>query len=318
MTPLRLVALPLCVLLLSGCAASRGGGSLGALLVKQGEPAVDLGGPKPGPPDQRPSTPPAAAVSPPPQAPPQSPLAGGVTLESSDPGLAVALLAARMVPTPGNEVQVAREYVRAGILDAAFTHATKALEIDPRFSPAHEIIARLWRDWGLPANGLGPAWRAVYFAPGSAAAENTLGTILDRLGRRDEARVAYDRALALDPAAAWTLSNACYSEFRSGRLAEARARCEAALAIDPAMAAAHNNLALALAAGGDLVRASEQFRAAGDTAAAEYNLGIVFMAGGQYAAAADRFERAVAARPGFVDAGVRARDARRRALAVRQ
>jgi tetratricopeptide (TPR) repeat protein len=303
----RVAAWPLCLMVLGGCAT--GQNSLAARFVKQGEPAVDLGGP-PVSGSERPR--PSAAAAP--ARAPEPPVASaGPTVEGSDPRLRSALLLEAVSPSPANHVGVAREYVRVGIRDAAFEHASQALDVDPRYGPAHELIARIWRDWGLPAEGVAAAYRAVYFAPRSASAENTLGTLLDAIGRSDLAIGAYDRALKLDPAAAWTLNNACYSEFTAGRLASARARCEAALAIDPSLRAAHNNLALILAASGDLVEAANEFRAAGDDALAEYNLGIVYLAGREYGAAADRFERALKARPGFAEARTRAQEARLRA-----
>ena len=55
--------------------------------------------------------------------------------------------------------------------------------------------------------GLGDAYRAVYYAPGSAAAHNTLGTLLAASGRWAAARVEFGRALALDPSAAYAAHN---------------------------------------------------------------------------------------------------------------
>jgi len=307
---IRAAALPLLLVAFSGCAAARS--SLAARFVKQGEPAVDLGGPPVGDARRAPPPPVPGAVAP--AAPKPAPLAAGTTVESSDPALAAALLAETMVPSPPMHVAVAREYIRLGIRDAAFSHASLALALDARFAEAHELIARIWRDWGFPQEGLGPAERAVYFAPRSASARNTLGTVFDALNRPELAAAAYGQALALDPAAAWTMSNACYSEFRAGRLAQARERCQAALAIDPDLRVAHNNFALALAASGDLARARVEFLAAGDDAAADYNLGMVYLAGHEYVAAADRFEQAIRHRADFTAAKARAHFARTRAL----
>jgi tetratricopeptide (TPR) repeat protein len=305
----RVAALPLCLIMLGGCAT--GGDSLAARFVKQGEPSVDLGGPTLGQPGKSDSAPATPATAP---EPPVVSGGSGTTVESADPRLSAALLLEKAVPSAPSHIVVAREYVRLGILDAAFNHATLALAVAPRFSPAHELIARIWRDWGVPADGLGAAYRAVSYDRRSASAQNTLGTLLDAAGRPDLAVAAYDRALTLDPTAAWTLNNACYSEFRSGRLADARRRCESALAIDPTLKAAHNNLALVLAASGDMTQATDEFMAGGDQAAAEYNLGIVCLAGRHWAAAADWFERALKARPGFAEARSRAHTARVRAL----
>ena len=303
----RLLSLPLSVLLLSGCATGRGG-ALASRFVTEGEPAVDVGGP------------PIAVMGkgksarPQPSTPPASTSVVGPTIETSDCRLAAALLAEALLPTAESSLRVAREYERLGILDAAFARVDRALQKEPRRAEAHEVKARIWREWGLAGLGLGAAYRAVSYDPGSASAENTLGTLLDVLGHPDLASEAYKRALALDPTAAWALSNLCYAAFRGGRLDEAQSWCEQALRISPKLAAAHNNLALTFAANGDLDGARTEFLAAGDLAAAEYNLGIVYLAGQEYAFAADRFEQAIKARPHFGAAKTRAHDARVRAL----
>jgi Flp pilus assembly protein TadD len=47
----------------------------------------------------------------------------------------------------------------------------------------------------------------VYFAPGSAEARNTLGTILIALGDSVAGASAYRCAVHLDPSAAWARTN---------------------------------------------------------------------------------------------------------------
>ncbi|MEO7135061.1 MAG: tetratricopeptide repeat protein, partial [Vicinamibacterales bacterium] len=150
-----------------------------------------------------------------------------------------------------------------------------------------------------------------------ASARNTLGTLLDALGRFDEAEAAYEKALALDSEAAWALNNLCYLAFRRGRFEEARAHCEAALRMAPTSVAAHNNLGLTYAAAGDIGEAHQRFRDAGDPAAADYNLGLMHLAKGEYAAAARAFEQAIKARPDFTAAKTRAHEARLRLLTGR-
>jgi Flp pilus assembly protein TadD len=157
-------------------------------------------------------------------------------------------------------------------------------------------------------------YRALHYAQRSASAHNTLGTILDALGRVDGAREAYRRAFILDPGAGWALSNLCYLEFRQGQFAEARRHCEAALRAMPALAEAHNNLGLAHAASGDLAAAKSAFLGTGDSAAAHYNLGIVHLAADHYVEAARAFEAALEARPDFTAAKSRAHEARMRLL----
>ena len=250
-----------------------------------------------------------------PRAPAGATTAG--TIEASDPSLAAALLAARVIPNAQSHVRVAQEYRRLRILDAAYRNLELALARDPHLAEAHEEMARVWREWGFPERALAYASRAVYYAPDSGGAHNTLGTVLDELKRFDDARREYSAALTLDPSAAWAQNNLCSLEFRLGRFAAAVEQCRAAVREDPALVAAHNNLALSLAASGEMAGAREAFLAAGDLAAAHYNIGIVHLSSGRYLDAALEFEEAIRQRPSFTAAKTRAHDARMRLLTSR-
>ena len=238
----------------------------------------------------------------------------GATVESSDKGLSEALLAAAFRPTPGNGLRVAKEYQRLGIIDAAQSRVDRVLEQAPHSAEAHEMMARLWRDSGVPWFALGYAHRAVYFSAPSSSAYNTLGTVLDALGRPDDARQAYLKAFALDRSAAWALNNLCSLELRQGSLEDARTYCEAAVGVSPTLASAHTNLGFVHAAAGDFTKAKAAFLAGGDEAAAHYNIGIAHLAKGHFEAASSAFEEAIRARPDFTAAKSRARYARAQAL----
>ena len=172
------------------------------------------------------------------------------------------------------------------------------------------MIARLWRDSGLPQLAVSDAHRAVFFAPDSPVVHNTLGTIFQALGRRALARSEYERALQLDGAAAYALNNLCYGWVLEGRVAKAIAACEHALRIDPALTAARNNLGLAHAVAGDAAAASANFARSGDRATERYNTGIVRLAERDFNGAIAAFESAHAARPTLAEAAARAQQAR--------
>ena len=127
------------------------------------------------------------------------------TIEAADPRLAAALLKLAFVQTAENHRAVADEYMRLGILDKADEFLSAAVEIDPHDAAAWDRKARIWRDWGWPKLALPHAIRAVHFAPSSHEARNTLGTVLQALGRHGEARAEYEQALRLDAA----LNNVC-------------------------------------------------------------------------------------------------------------
>jgi tetratricopeptide (TPR) repeat protein len=242
-----------------------------------------------------------------------TPKAAVATLETTDAILAAALKEATSVPTVDNLLEVGSAYQRHGLHDQAYTYYVRALNLAPRRAETHEALARLWRDWGLPQLGLGDAHRAVFYAPASASARNTLGTLLQALGLRQAARAAYATAIRLDGEAGYAFNNLCYLSFVEGNSAQAIAECRTALQFDPALAAAHNNLALTYAALGHAELARREFGAAGGAANTAYNMGMVYLAQRDYVSAADEFDTARAARPALADADRRARDARRRA-----
>ena len=238
------------------------------------------------------------------------------TMEAIDRVLAEALTRARQFPTSSNHRRVAAEYRRLRILDKAYDHLTVALQIDPKCGEAFAERAQLWRDWGFSNLGLGDAYRAVYFAPHSPSAANTLGTLLQVVGARAAARDAYRRALELDPHAAYSLSNLCYLSFLEGHQADAVNECEAALREEPGLGAARNNLALSYAASGRLQEAREQLLRGDDPARAAFNVGILYMATGQYKLAEQAFHSASNLRPDFVMARAREQQAAKRAAVM--
>lgn len=164
------------------------------------------------------------------------------TVEASDPTLSTALAQLAVVETPEAHRLVGGVYRELGVLDMAYDHFLRASQLDRADAAAYEGLARIWRDWGFPHLGLGDASRAVYYAPASASAHNTLGTVLAALGRNRDARREYERAVHLDPRAAYPLNNLCYLSFREGDVSRALAECRAALAFDPGMKAARETL----------------------------------------------------------------------------
>lgn len=232
------------------------------------------------------------------------------TMETSDAPLAAALLRAAVASSGAAYREVALEYRRLAVFDKAHDYFERAIALDPADAVSHEGTARIWRDWGTPQFGLPPAYRAVYFAPKSAAAANTLGTVLQALGRLPEAEGWYGRALALAPDAWYALNNICYVQIMR-RQASAIGSCSRAVAAaGPGVSTAKNNLALAHAAAGDMPAARQWFRRAGEPAIAHYNYGIALMATREYSDAAAAFADSLNADPTSTLAAARARQAR--------
>ncbi len=213
------------------------------------------------------------------------------TVETWDGLLAAALADLERRPTAARHRAVALEYRRLGVLDTAHQHFTRAIELDRRDPAAYDGRARLWRDFGFAGQGLGDAYRAAYLAPGSAEAANTLGTLFEAMGDLRRARTFFARAAALDPSAAYAVTNLCHADTMLGRR-EALAQCSRAVALAPGSSVARNNMGLAYAAAGAFDLAQQEFSAVGSQAVAAYNLGIVFMAAARLPEAAEAFREA--------------------------
>ena len=189
--------------LVGGCVTHRMGG-FGDRFVKPGEPAVSIAeSPAAGGRNDTAradvARAVAAAVPPVHEAVP--------SIEEREPDLAEARRRWREAETAAAARQVADAYRRLHVLDAAHEYYSRAVALDRADAASYDALARIWRDWGMAHLGLGDAYRAVYYAPGSVAAHNTLGTLLAANGRWVAARVEFERALALDPSAAYAAHN---------------------------------------------------------------------------------------------------------------
>ena len=132
-----------------------------------------------------------------------------------------ALLALSLQPSTQRYLEVAAAYREAGVRDKAFDYLSEGVRRDPDDAALHDALARAWRDWGFPERGLTAAHRAVYYAPQSAEARNTLGTVLWSLGQRTEARQAFQQAADLNPLAWYAWRNLCEAAMSEGRTKDA-------------------------------------------------------------------------------------------------
>ena len=233
-----------------------------------------------------------------------------MTLEAQDERLSAVLLALAIAPRAATHRQAALEYRRLGVMDKAHEHFSNAVRFDPSDAASYDAMARIWRDWGAAHLGLADAYRAVHYAPDSAAAANTLGTLLQATENIEAAKLWYARAIHLDKSAWYALNNLCYAMVLTREAAINT--CQAAVAAAPGTKGkvAQNNLALAHLAAGDATSAKQWFRRAGDPATASYNYGIAMMATRAYDEATLAFQEALRADPFFTLAATRARQSR--------
>ncbi len=91
------------------------------------------------------------------------------------------------------------------------------------------------------ASALDLVQRAAALRPDAAGCRNTLGQILERLGREDEAVRCYEAAIELDPADPEAYNNLGYLRARQDRLADAEALYRKAIDLYPDYAEPHTN-----------------------------------------------------------------------------
>lgn len=247
-----------------GCAA-RHPVSFTDRFVTQGEPAIDLGGPPQASTDQYVAKLRALAV----QARPRAKTATPEMLEARDQGLRDALSVLAVAPSATAHRAVALEYRRLGISDAAYTHISAAIRLNPTDATAYDLRARIWRAWGLPGLGLPDARRAVALAPHSATAWNTLGLMLEGRGSVTLAIRAYLRAVQIDREAGYAWNNLCRTWTSAGEGAAAVPACRRTIELDPSLTGAQIALFKAEQLGAPRppsVRASEHAAAAARSA----------------------------------------------------
>jgi tetratricopeptide (TPR) repeat protein len=121
----------------------------------------------------------------------------------------------------------------------------------------------------------------------AAKVHASLGAALERLGRRAEGTVHFERALSLDPASGQAAYNLGTIRLQEGRAEEAAALLGAVVRSDPGNAAARNNLAYAFV---QLGRAAEAVR--------EYEALVAIAPGDPEARRNLEIARTLVARPG--------------------
>ena len=207
---------------------------------------------------------------------------------------ALARLAVR--PSAETHKAVGREYRRLGLLEQAFDQFGAATHLDRRDAEAYDARARIWRDWGFPGRGMGDAARAVYYAPQSASAHNTWGTLLAASGLLATRRSEFDRARALDPAAAYAVTNLVLCRLRRRRDQPARSPTAGrALDLDSGSVIAGNNLRSAWPRPGSWTPPKNS-SCSGDRMTGRYNAGLAYLAAGRFGEASAAFEAVSAGR----------------------
>ncbi len=176
-------------------------------------------------------------------------LARALLLQDKYPAAAEAARAA-IVLEPDNAV--ACRVLADALVDldpaAAIGAAQRAVEMAPHDPIAHYVLGRALTHGkrGQRREAVAVAERTVELAPFWAEAANLLGLALSGVGRNDEARAAYLRALELDPTHAYAKNNLAALDLDRGRLGRAARSLTSALADEPQDHTLHQNLDLLL------------------------------------------------------------------------
>jgi len=134
-----------------------------------------------------------------------------------------------------NQVQMGRAYLQRGQREVALERLTKALQLDPRSTDAHTVIAVLFEEIERPERAETHYKRAVELDPDAGAVNNNYGQFLCRTGRYEEAEARFVKAMD-DPfyaTPALVLNNAGICALRAGHRERAEEYLRKALRLDP-------------------------------------------------------------------------------------
>jgi Tfp pilus assembly protein PilF len=223
---------------------------------------------------------------------------------------------ARAVPFPGmfhtplplrNYLPYGRELLDQGLEAAAIVAFERAAEASPSASTLYRLGTLLSKS-GEAERARVAFERALALQPDLAEANNDLGALLAQEGKLDAAIERFRAALASTPEYPDALNNLGYALLLTGRDAEARTLYEKALALQRDFPEALNNLGLLLGRAGDLDGAERYFRDAlarhEDYGEAANNLALVLVRRGQTVEAVRLLEGFIQRTPQFEGAYV--------------
>jgi tetratricopeptide (TPR) repeat protein len=189
--------------------------------------------------------------------------------------------------------------------DAALAAVDAALALNPEGVESLLLRAAILQAAGRGTEALENYASVTARQPGHAEAWYNQGVVLSGLARQEEAVAAFDRALAIQPAAlAWTNRGAALTAL--GRAAEALDSFDSALALDMTFPAALYNRGIALL---ELRRFADALAAFDqlltkvlDDPLAWNNRGVALQGLERFAAALESYDRSVAIRPDYAPA----------------
>ena len=187
----------------------------------------------------------------------------------------------------------------------ALPYAQRDVEIAPQLWLSHLTLGRVLGRLGRLQEAMAQDAQALRMNPNSAEAHVCFGVALIELGKREDAIEHYEQALQLNPDYAEAQYNLGNVFLREGKISDAIGHYEQALRIKPDYAEAHNNLGLALAQTGKFEEAiahyEQSLRFKPEYAEAHNNLGNALAQAGKIEEAIAHFEQALWTMPDSAD-----------------
>jgi arylsulfatase A-like enzyme/Flp pilus assembly protein TadD len=201
---------------------------------------------------------------------------------------------------------LARALVAGGRHDEAERHFDEAARRVPAHAAAWEGAADCRLRKGDPAGALARLRSGQAASPKDASLRGREARLLRDLGRREEARRAFERALPLAPRDGRLRAELGELLRDLGEVEAAILRQREAVELDPGVASHWNSLGMTLGGEGRMAEAELAFREAcrldGRNHRYAYNLGLILQRQGRTAEARTFFERALALEPRFAAA----------------
>ena len=146
-----------------------------------------------------------------------------------------------------------------GRLDVAETEFKQSLLLDSTHLKTSLNLSRVLLEAHRPGEALTTLDRALEIDSTSGVAYRLKGNALNDLDRTDEAVVAYQSAIQLDPEDAWAMNNLAFIRIREGRYDEALPALARATELRKDVPVFYNNLGMALEHGGHYAAAAEAY-----------------------------------------------------------
>lgn len=196
-------------------------------------------------------------------------------------------------------------YKEMGIIDEADSLVKSAIELDPNYGDALNLLGEIALAMGRVEEARKNFYQVLNIEPDHLEAHNNLGVIYYRESRLEEALKEFFKAASIDPNNAEVHNNIGSLYLTQGAYSVARDAFKKALGLKPNYAEAWVNLGSVYFKEGELEKAKELYLQVTElfpkNQEAWNYLGLTYFTQGEYKAAVDSFEKALKTGPARVD-----------------